>query len=383
MDFQFTEEQQMLRDIARKFAQQELKPRARQIDEEEHIPDEVIKKLAEAGMMGVPFPEEYGGVGAGEMGYCAVLEELARGCASTTCLVAAHTSIGSMAIYLMGTEEQKKKYLPPLCAGEKIAAFALTEPNAGSDASAVELRAERDGDTYVLNGVKHFITNGGIADVISTFATTDPGRGARGMSAFIVEKDMGVRVGVEEQKMGIRGSSTTELIYENVRVPAENLLGGREGLGFITAMRTLDVGRLGLGACCVGAGKELVDLCTQYANTRQQFGGPLNAKQAIQWMLADMTARVYAMESLTYRTAWMADQGRKFGREAAITKLVCSEMLDQVVDMAVQIHGGMGYMREYPIERMYRDSRINRIFEGTNEIQRIQISADVIRKGGY
>jgi len=348
------------------------------------VPRELIDAMAKLGFLGIAFPEEYGGVGAGEIGYCILLEEMARGCASTSTVVGAHQSIGAMAIYLDGNEEQKQKYLVPLAKGEKIGAFALTEPNAGSDAAGIETTAVEDGNDYVLNGQKIYITNGSIADIISVFAATDKKKGVRGgISAFIVETATpGFTVGRVEEKMGIRGSQTAELFFEDVRVPKENLL-GRRGFGFITAMKTLDVGRLSLAASCVGAAKELIDLSTQHAKTRIQFGKPIAEQQAIKWMLAEMAADTFAMESLTYRSAWMRDQGLKFSREAAIAKMYASEALDRIVDKAVQIHGGIGYMAEYPIERFYRDSRINRIFEGTNEIQRLVIASDILKKDGY
>ncbi|MFQ6093537.1 MAG: acyl-CoA dehydrogenase family protein [bacterium] len=384
MDFTFTEEQKMLRETVKRFVDQEVRPLAQKIDEERNVPRDLIDKMAQLGFLGIVFPEKYGGVGAGEIGYCILLEELARACASTATMVGAHQSIGAMAIYLDGNEEQKQKYLVPLAKGEKIGAFALTEPNAGSDAAGLETTAVEDGDTYLLNGQKIYITNGSIADIVSVFAVTDKEKGVRGgISAFIVETDTpGFRVGHIEDKMGIRGSKTAELFFENVPVPKENLL-GRKGFGFMTAMKTLDVGRLSLAAACIGAAKELIDLSTQHAKTRVQFGKPIAEQQAIKWMLAEMAADIFAMESLTYRAAWMRDEGMRITRESAIAKMFASEALDRIVDKAVQIHGGIGYMAEYPIERFYRDSRINRIFEGTNEIQRLVIAADILRKGGY
>ena len=384
MDFTFSEDQQMLRDMTRKFVENEIKPLARQIDEQELIPPELVGKLREQGFFGIPFAEEYGGVGAGELGYCVVLEEMGRGSSSVAVMLAAHTSIGTMAIYLDGTEEQKQKFLPALCAGEKIAAFALTEPGAGSDAAAISTMAVPDGDDYLLNGSKIYITNGDVAEVFSVFAVTNKSLGVRGgITALIVESDMpGFSRGPKEKKMGIRGTGTCELFFKDVRVPKSNVI-GKVGLGFVTAMKTLDVGRLGLGAACVGASKELIDLSINHASQRVQFGEPIIRKQAIQWMLAEMGSETFAMESMVYHAAWMADQGIKFSREAAMVKLFCSECLDRIVDKAVQIHGGMGYMQDYPVEMFYRDSRINRIFEGTNEVQRMVIAGEMARKGRY
>jgi alkylation response protein AidB-like acyl-CoA dehydrogenase len=286
-----------------------------------------------------------------------------------------------MAIFKGGTEEQKRKWLPPMCEGKILGAFALTEPGAGSDAGANATRAVVDGEQYILNGQKTYITNGGMADVYSVFAKTNPEAGVRGISAFIVQADMpGVRAGKPEKKMGIRGSHTTDLFFEDVRVPKENLL-GEEGQGFVVAMKTLDIGRITVGAQCLGQMKEALDLSIKHSKERVQFGKPIAMQQAIQWMLADMAADIYAAESMIYRTAWMCDQGMPLTRQSAITKLFASEALGRCVDRTVQIHGGMGYMSEYPVERMYRDARITRIFEGTNEIQRLVISNDVLKRG--
>jgi acyl-CoA dehydrogenase len=383
MDFDLSEHD-MLREVTRGFVQNEVKPLARRIDEEEQIPRELLEKMAQQGYFGLPFPEAVGGVGAGEIGYCVVLEEFARASASVTVMLSAHTSIGAMPIYLDGTEEQKRKYLPDLCSGNRIAAFALTEPGAGSDAAGISTAAVRDGDDFVLNGSKLYITNGDIADVICVFAATDKSRGVRGgITAFIIEGDMpGLSRGPKEKKMGIRGSGTCELFFKDLRVPKDNVI-GKVGMGFLTAMKTLDVGRLSLGAACTGAAKEMIDLSIAHAAQRVQFGQPIIRKQGIQWMLADMAADAFAMESMTYRGAWMYDQGMKITRDAAIIKLFCSDALDRVVDKAVQIHGGMGYMRDYPIEMFYRDSRINRIFEGTNEVQRMVIAGSLTRRGRF
>jgi len=383
MNFTFSEEHEMLREMAHKFADEELRPRAAQVDEEADVSKEVLDQTAELGMLGVPFPEEYDGGGMGEVGYCIMMEELARGCMSTAVVVGGHVSIGAMAIYLAGTDEQKKKWLGPLARGEKLAAFALTEPGAGSDAGAITTKAEDKGDHFLLNGQKTYITNGGISDVYSIFALTTPGARTRGISAFIVEADMpGFSAGKPERKLGIRGSHTTDLFFENVKVPKENLLGQKDR-GFVVAMQTLDVGRLSIGAICLGQSKEALDLSIKHAKERVQFGKPIGDQQAIKWMLADMATDILALESITYRAAWMCDQGMNFSREAAICKLIGSEVLNRVVDRAVQIHGGMGYMADYPIERMYRDARITPIFEGTNEIQRLVISGNLLKKGKY
>ncbi|MCG2768146.1 MAG: acyl-CoA dehydrogenase family protein [Chloroflexota bacterium] len=386
MDFSFPKEYELLRRMIREFAQNEVAPIAEEIDRDERVPWETIKKAAKLGLMGVPFPQEYGGAGAGEIGYCILMEEINKVCGSTATVIGAHTGIGAMAIYLDGTEEQKKKYLTPLARGEKIAAFALTEPNAGSDAASIQTRAIRDGDYFILNGSKLWITNGDIADILTVMAVTDPALGARGgVTAFIVEKDFpGFIVGTIEEKMGIRGSSTAELFFEDCRVPKENVL-GQFGAGFLTFMKTLDIGRLSLGAGCLGAADAALEMSMDFAKNRYQFGAPIAHKQAIQWMIADMATEIEALRSLVYRTAWMVDTGqinREFSTLAAICKLYGSEVLGRCVDKAVQIHGGMGYMKKYPIERMYRDARITRIFEGTSEVQRDVIARNLFRKIG-
>lgn len=377
IEFSFTEEQQMLREIVRNFTNNEIKPIAKKIDEEEKIPPELIQKIADLGLLGASFPVEYGGGGFGEIGYCIIQEEISRGCSSTATFIGAHQSIGTNAIFLGGSELLKQKYVVPLAQGKMIAAFCLTESQAGSDSFNIKTRAKLDGDYYILNGEKLWITNGGIADVLSVFARTD-----KGISAFVVEtKWEGVEIGPAEKKMGIRGSTTNPISFENVKVPKENLI-GQEGRGFLIAMKTLDAGRLGLGAACIGSAKELLELSTKYAKERIQFDQPISNFQAIQFMLAEMTTLIYAMESMVYRTAAKYDKGENVTREAAMVKLFCSEALDKIVDYAVQIHGGMGYSRELPIERMYRDARINRIFEGTNEIQKGIIARDIIKKNG-
>ncbi len=376
-EFNFTEEQTMLRDMVRDFTNNEIKPVAAKIDQDEAIPKELIKQLGELGILGVSFPEEYGGGGFGEVGYCITQEEIARGCMSTATLIGAHQSIGSNAIYLGGTEEQKQKYLVPLASGEKLAAFCLTEAQAGSDSFNVQTRAELDGDEWVLNGEKLWITNGEIADILSVFARTK-----QGISAFIVETSTpGFSAGPAEKKMGIRGSKTNPITFDNVRIPKENII-GRDGRGFLVAMKTLNAGRLGLGAACLGAAKQLLEDSVRYAKERKQFDQAINKFQAVQFMIAEMGTIIFNMESIVYRTAVNYDKGVDISRDSAMVKLYCSDGLDKVADYAVQIHGGMGYSRELPIERFYRDSRINKIFEGTNEIQKGIIARDLIKKNG-
>jgi len=375
--FEFSEEQNMLREMVRDFVNAEVKPLARSIDENETIPKDLVRKIGELGLFGTVFPEEYGGGGFGEIGYCIAQEEMARGCMSTATMIGAHQSIGSNAIYIGGSEQLKQKYLIPLAKGEKLGAFGLTEASAGSDSFNVRTKAVKDGDYYILNGEKLWITNGGTADIVSLFCRTD-----RGVSAFAVETQWeGFEAGPAEKKMGIRGSTTNAITINNMRVPAGNMI-GPDGRAFLIAMKTLDAGRLGLGACCVGASKEAIELSVKYAKERKQFDAPIANFEAVQFMISEMYTITYAMESIVYRAAADYDAGKKIATQSAMVKLFCSEGLDKVVDLAVQVHGGMGYSRELPIERMYRDSRINRIFEGTNEIQKLVISHDVLRRMG-
>ncbi len=383
MDFTLSEEHEMLRELCRKFAKEVLAPKAEEVDRTGKISREVIDQAAEMGLLGLAFPEEWDGIGMGEIGFCIAMEEIARGCFSTAIVIGGHESIGAMAIYLSGNEDQKERYLKPMARGELLGAFALTEPQAGSDAGALRTSADDKGDHYLLNGQKTFITNGGLADVYSVFAVTKPGVGIKGISAFIVDAKLpGVTAGKLEHKMGIHGAPTTDLFFENVKVPKENLLGKPES-GFAAAMRTLDVGRLSVAATCLGLAKEALDMSISHAKERVQFGNPIGDNQAIKWMLAEMASEIYALESIVYRSAWMCDNSERFNRESAICKLVGSETLGRVVDHAVQIHGGMGYMSDFPIERFYRDARITRIFEGTNEIQKLVISNNLLRNGAY
>jgi alkylation response protein AidB-like acyl-CoA dehydrogenase len=376
-EFGFTEEQQMLREMVRDFTNNEIKPISAKIDDDAKIPDSLIKQLGELGVLGISFPEEYGGGGFGEVGYCISQEEIARGCMSTATMIGAHQSIGANVIYLGGTEEQKKKYLTPLANGEKLAAFCLTEAQAGSDSFNLRTKAEIVDGQWVLNGEKLWITNGGTSDIVSVFARTK-----KGISAFIVETDTpGFFAGPPEKKMGIKGSSTNAITFDNVKIPEENLV-GVDGRGFLLAMKTLDAGRLGLGAACLGSAKELLEMSTNYAKEREQFDEPISHFQAIQFYLAEMATMIYNMESIVYRTAVDYDAGKKISSKTAMVKLYCSDSLDTIADLAVQIHGGMGYSKELPVERFYRDSRINRIFEGTNEIQKSIIARDILKKNG-
>jgi alkylation response protein AidB-like acyl-CoA dehydrogenase len=381
---ELNEDLRMLRDTVRDFSLKEIKPIARAIDEEERVPIEVIKKAGQLGLLGVPFPEKYNGADAGIVGYCVLLEEINRHCASTSTIIAAHAQLCTMSIFLAGSEAQKEKYVARLNDGTFIGAWALTEPGAGSDAAGIRTTATRDGDDWVLNGGKMWITNGSFADVIVVFAASDRERGPRGgITAFIVEKDFpGFKVGKVEEKMGLRASHTASLFFENCRVPAANVLGA-VGAGFGVAMQTLDIGRCGLGASSLGAAKEAYDLAIKYSIERQQFGKPIADFQAIQHKLADMRTKIYAMEQMVYHCAQLVDAGKPATLESAMVKLFCTEAASFVIDEAIQIHGGMGFSRELPLERMYRDARVTRIFEGTNEIQKYVIAGEELKKHGH
>jgi alkylation response protein AidB-like acyl-CoA dehydrogenase len=383
MDFSFSKEQQLLRQMIREFVRRDVAPIAAEIDEQEQVPWETLHKAAALGLLALPFPPQYGGSGAGEIGFCILAEEMSRVCSSTMAIIGAHVGIGAMSIYLDGTEEQKATYLPPLCRGEKLAAFALTEPQAGSDAAAIRTKAVRDGNEFVLNGSKIWISNGSIADIFTIFAVTDAALGARGgVTAFIVEKGFpGFKVGAIDEKMGIRGSDTAELVFEDCHVPAANVLGAF-GAGFVTAMKTLDVGRVTIGAAALGAAQGALEASIAYACEREQHGTAIAQQQAVQIMLADMAAEIEALRSMVYRTAWMVDTQQPFTREAAMLKYFGSEIASRCVDRAVQIHGSAGLLRGSAVERGYRDARISEIFEGTNEICRIVVATDLLRKAG-
>lgn len=385
MDFTIPENYRMMAETVRRFVERELEPISKQVEEEDRIPEEVVQKMRELGLFGLSIPEEYGGLGLGTLGECIVYEELSKTNACFRTRIGTNNGIGSQGILIDGTEEQKRKYLPKIASGEWTACFALTEPEAGSDAANIKTRAELKGDHWVLNGRKCFITNGDIADVATVFAVTDPQKRAKGgITAFIVEKTFpGFYVGTIEKKMGLRGSHTAELIFEDCIVPRENVIGGDQmiGYGFKTAMKVLDKGRLTMGACAVGAAQKLLELSIKYAKQRVQFGRPIAEFQAIQFMLAEMATNIYAARQMVYHAAWLRDQrGTSVIKEASMVKLFCTEMVNRVADMALQIHGGMGYMKDYPIERFYRDVRLMRIYEGTSEIQKIVIARELLKE---
>lgn len=378
MDLKFTEEQEMIRKMVRDFAQKEVAPIAAEIDEKGIVPFENIKKMGQLGLLGLTVSEKYDGGGADAISYVIAIEELAKACASTAIVMAVQNSLVCAGIEKFGTEEQKEKFLRPLARGEKIGAFALTEPGAGSDVAAMLTTAVKSGDAYVINGRKHFITNGGFADIVILFAMTDKTQRHRGITAFIVEKGTpGFSVGKEEHKMGIRGSNTCELIFENMLVPALNRL-GEEGQGFKIAMTMLDGGRIGVAAQAVGIAQAAYEAALKYSKERVQFGQPICQFQAIQWMLADMATRIEAARLLTYNAALKKQSGEPFSKEASMAKLFASETAVWVADRAVQIHGGYGYMKEYSVERNYRDAKITEIYEGTSEVQRMVIARSIL-----
>ena len=374
MNFHFTEDEKDILNMLHDFAIKEVAPIAAEVDENERFPEETWRKLAEMGMMGVPYPEEYGGAGLSYVSYISVAEELAKYCATTSVMVSAHTSLCTWPIYAFGTEEQKQKYLPDLCSGEKLGAFGLTEPGAGTDAAMQKTTAEDKGDHWVLNGTKIFITNAGFADTFVVFAMTDKSLGTKGISAFIVEREFpSFRVGAHEKKMGIRGSSTCELIFEDCIVPKGNLL-GEVGKGFKIAMMTLDGGRIGIGAQALGIAQGAIDECVKYVKERVQFGKRLSQFQNTQFELADMQCKVDAARLLIYRAAQAKQDGEPYSHLAAMGKLYASEAASDVTRRCLQLVGGYGYTREYPFERFMRDAKITEIYEGTSEVQKMVIS---------
>ena len=379
MEFGLTKEQELVKQMVKNFALNEVKPIAAEVDETEKFPIDNVKKMGELGMMGIPFPKEYGGAGGDVLSYILTVEELSKVCATTGVIVSAHTSLSAGAINDFGTEEQKQKYLVPLAKGEKIGAFGLTEPGAGTDAAGQQTTAVLEGDHYVLNGSKIFITNGGVADIFVIFAMTDKKQGTRGISAFIVEKSFpGFSIGKVEEKLGIRGSSTTELIFENCIVPKENLL-GKEGKGFGMAMKTLDGGRIGIAAQALGIAEGAYEEAIKYMKERKQFGRNLGAFQGLQWMIAEMDTKIEAARHLVYKAAWLKQNKLPYTVDAARAKLFAAEVAMEVTTKAVQIHGGYGYTKDYPVERMMRDAKITEIYEGPSEVQKMVISGAALR----
>ncbi|NBI81967.1 acyl-CoA dehydrogenase [Clostridiaceae bacterium] len=375
MDFKLNDEQQLLQTMFREFVEKEVRPIAAELDENERFPVELIPKMGEIGLFGIPIPEELGGVGMGNVEYVMAVEEVSKACASTGVTISAHTSLCCWPILAYGTDGQKEKYLPDLASGEKLGAFGLTEPNAGTDAAMQRTTAEDKGDHFLLNGSKIFITNGSYADVYVIFAMTDKSAGNRGISAFILEKGMeGFTFGSKEKKMGIRGSATYELIFNNVKVPKENLL-GELGKGFKVAMSTLDGGRIGIAAQALGIAQGAIDETVKYTKERVQFGRSIASFQNTQFALAEMQTRVDAARLLVYRAAAMKDEGEPYSSAAAMAKLFASEAARDVTCRAVQLFGGYGYTRDYPVERMMRDAKITEIYEGTSEVQKMVIAA--------
>ncbi len=381
MDYFLTEEQQMIKDLARRIADEKIAPVALELDETGHFPWDIMKVLADSDLFGVYLPEEYGGLGGGILEQVLVVEELSRACSGIAVSYAA-SGLGASPILVLGSEEQKKKYLPDIASGKKLAAFAATEANAGSDPSGMETTAVLDGNEYVINGTKQWITNGGEAEIYTVMAVTDKTKGPRGISCFIVEKGTpGFNFGKKENKMGIRASATRELVFDNCRIPKENLLGGKEGIGFIATMRTFDRTRPGIGAQALGIAQGALDAAVKYARERVQFGKPISSFQAIQHMLADMATQIEAARALVYSTAKMIDAGAKnFSKESAMAKLFASDVAMKVTVDAVQVFGGYGYMKEYPVEKMMRDAKITQIYEGTNQIQRNIIALELIKE---
>jgi butyryl-CoA dehydrogenase len=379
LNLELNEEQKLLQRTVREFAESEVKPLARELDETGRFPRETFRKAAELGLTGVALPESEGGSGFDHVAYAVVIEEISRACASTGAILSVQNSLFCDPIHRFGTEEQKKKFLLPFARGEKIGCYALTEPQAGSNAAALATRAERRGHRYVVNGSKAWITNGGVADAALVYVNTDPARGEKGITALVIERGTpGFTVGKEEKKMGIHATACTELSFVDCEVPAENRI-GNDGEGYKVALATLDGGRIGIGAQATGIAQGAFEQALAYAQQRQAFGHPIADFQAIQFMLADMATEIDAARLLVRKAAWRQDSGARFSMEASIAKLFASEMATRVTHKAMQIHGGYGYSLEYPVERMYRDARITEIYEGTSEIQRLIIAAWVLK----
>lgn len=379
MNLELSEEQKLLQSTVREFADSEVKPLARELDETGRFPQETFRKAAEMGLTGVAFPESEGGAGFDHIAYSIVIEEISRACASTGAILSVQNSLFCEPIHRFGTEEQKKKFLLPFARGEKIGCYALTEPQAGSNAAALATRAERRGDRYIVRGNKAWITNGGVADAALVYANTDPAKGEKGITALVIERGTpGFTVGKEEKKMGIHATACAELAFDGCEIPAENRI-GNEGEGYKVALATLDGGRVGIGAQATGIAQGAFEQALAYAHQRQAFGHPIADFEAIQFMLADMATEIDAARLLVRKAAWKQDTGARFSLEASIAKLFASEMATRVTHKAMQIHGGYGYCREYQVERMYRDARITEIYEGTSEIQRLIIAAWVLK----
>lgn len=378
MNFELTKEQKMLQSVMRDFAERELKPMAAELDAEKKYPKENVAKMARYNMLGMTFPKEWGGAGADEVGYAITVEELSKKCASTALVVSGQNSLVCWPIFKYGTDEQKKKYLTPLLKGEKLGAFALTESNAGTDAISLQTSATLDGDHFILNGTKTFITGAGAVDVYIVMARGKRKSGIKGINAFIMDKDApGFSIGKIEDKMGIRGSVTGELIFDNCKIPKENLL-GEEGKGFQLAMKTLDGGRIGIAAQALGIAQGAMDEAVKYSKERKQFKKTLSKFQGIQWMLAEMETKINAARLLVYSAASLKDQNKPYAKEAAMAKLYAAETAMEITTKAVQIHGGYGYIKDYPVERMMRDAKITEIYEGTSEVQKMIIAANLL-----
>ncbi|MBW2979861.1 acyl-CoA dehydrogenase [Candidatus Woesearchaeota archaeon] len=383
MEFKFTKEQLMVKKTIKEFAEKEVKPYASEIDQEPRFPGEIVKKMSKLGLLGMSIPKKYGGSELDNISQTLIMEELSKACASTSVTMGAHTSLCCYPIVNHGTEEQKQRFLPKLASGEYLGAFALTEPEAGSDAVNVQTTAVKDGDEYIINGSKIFITNGGKAEFINIVTTTDPAARHKGLAIFGIEtkKQKGFSVGKKEDKLGLRGSNTSEIIFQDMRVPKENLIGGREGEGFKIAMNVFNSGRVGIGVQGVGIAQAALDECLKYVQEREQFGRKLHKFQAIQFMLSEMATKIEAARLLCYKAAYIKDQKENYIAAAAMAKLYGSDIAMDVTRKAIQIHGGYGFIKDYPLERFYRDAKITEIYEGTSEIQKLVIAAQLLGKG--